>query len=288
MKTVPDAFARSLINAPRACLVAFAFVLVLMLLGTPAEAHEFWIEARDYTIAPGEPVVADIKVGQELKGNTYAFNPRRHRRFGIVTESGETEVGSRIGDKPAVSQPVEEEGLAIVVHETTDTELTYKDRGTFETFVTYEGLDGALERHAERGLPDDGFKELYSRAAKALVKVGEGGGTDRALGLPIEVVVEGDPYASPLPEVLPVRVIYGGEPMAGAQLNVFHRPVDGDEGTLEPLRLDAEGRVEVPVAPDRVYLLNVVKLREPSAEKAGETGAVWESLWGSTTFSTGG
>ena len=264
-----------------------------MLASAPhALAHEFWIEPKDFTVEPGETIEAEIKVGQGFKGNAYSFNPRNHTRFTILTPDGDVEVDSRIGDRPAVSQSVATPGLAILVHQTTDSLLTYDDPAKFRQFVDDEGLDGTLEAHAARGLPEAGFREIYSRHVKALVEVGDGSGDgeggDRELGLPIELTVEGDPYAEPLPDSVTLRATYGGEPMDGALVNVFIRPLGETEGEAERLRprADAQGRVTVPLEPGTRYLANVVKMREPEPLKAEDSDAVWESLWASTTFAT--
>ena len=273
---------------PRATVYRAGLVLAMLVPAAPGLAHEFWIEPRDFTVEPGEAIEADLKVGQDFKGNRYAFNPRNHTRFDIVMAGGETKVASRIGDVPAVAQAVEAPGLAVLVHQTTDSRLTYDDPAIFRRFVEEEGLDGTLEAHAQRGLPESGFRELYSRHVKALVKVGEGPRADRELGLPIELTVEGDPYAEPRPDSVTIRATYGGEPMAGALVNVFARPLgklEGEATRLRP-RADAEGRVVVPLSPGTRYLANVVRMREPEPLKAEDSGAVWESLWASTTFAT--
>ena len=274
-------------GATRAFLVALASVAILVCAlfdASPAFAHEFWIEPLDYAIQPGERLVAEVRVGENFRGNAFSFNPARHRRFSIVTDQGEEPVTSRIGDRPAVDQVIEEPGTTIVVHETEDSTLTYDSAETFANFVAYEGLDGVLERHRERGLPETGFTEIYSRSVKSLVRVGDGPIEDRALGLPVEIVVEGDPRAAAANgDTLTIIAYDDAAPRAGALVNVFSKPSGKNgETRLQPMRLDAEGRLQLSVEPDRDYLLNTVVMRE----RAPETGAVWESLWGSTTFST--
>ena len=271
---------------PRSNTYRNALALAIAFAAAPSLAHEFWLEPSDFTLEPGQVLEANIRVGQNFKGNSYSFNPRNHTRFDVVVGEAVEPVASRIGDQPAVAQPVGGEGLAILVHQTTDSNLLYDDPAIFRTFVDEEGLDGTLERHAERGLPESGFREVYSRHVKSLVDLGPGG-EDRALGLPIELVVEGDPYADPAPETLTLRALYRGEPMVGAMVNVFVRD-DISAEAIERLRprTDAEGRVTIPLAPGHRYLANVVRMLEPDAARSEATGAVWESLWASTTFST--
>ena len=265
--------------------VAMAFLATSF--AGPSAAHEFWLEPRDFTPEPGSVLEADIKVGQNFKGNSYSFNPSKFTRFDVIEGERAELVDSRIGDLPAVARLVEAPGPVTLLHQTTDSILTYTERETFERFVEEEGLDGTLETHASRGLPETGFREVYSRHVKALAGVGGEGGADRAHGLPVELVVEGDPYADPLPEAVTVRALADGEPMVDALVNVFVREgADGEASERLRPRTDAEGRVTIPLAPGRRYLANVVLMREPSPEKAEETGAVWESQWASVTFAT--
>ena len=292
-RTLAKGVLPALVSPLRALLLS-----LLSCLPTLAHAHEFWIEAEDYRLTQGEDVVLDFHVGQGFRGNAQNYNPARERRTALIGPEGEVPVASRIGDRPAIDQPVPGEGLLIAVHETADATLTYRDPDLFERFVEEEGLDGTLERHIERGLPPSDFREVFSRSVKALVSLGqggdergeEGGGEDRALGLPVEIVVEGNPYALPVPDEVRLRVLVDGAPVEGALVNVFIKPErglgPGGEVAVEKLRTDAGGRVTLPIEPGLRYLANTVDMREASPELEADTGAVWESRWGSTTFST--
>ncbi|MEM7565868.1 MAG: DUF4198 domain-containing protein [Pseudomonadota bacterium] len=262
----------------------------LVLTAGAAGAHEFWIEADDYTIAPGEPLVANLRVGQQFRGSRLGYLPDRFRRFEIISPNGSVPITSRLGDAPAINQALEEAGPHIVVHVTTDSTLTYDALEDFAAFTAAHGLDEKVTEHAARGLPNEGFGEAYSRSVKALVDVGgtTEGPRDRALGLPIELVVEGDPYADPRPESVTVAALYQGAPIPNALISIFIKDMatPDAEATQTDIVADASGRVVVPLEEGLRYLLNVVVLREPSQELAEAEGVVWESLWGSTTFET--
>ena len=114
-----------------------------------------------------------------------------------------------------------------MVHETTDNRLTYREWQKFVNFVEHKGFDGALERHAERGLPETGFVETYRRYAKSLVAVGDGVGLDQNVGLDTEIVALANPYTDDLSNGLPVKVLLYGAPRPNAQVEVFYRTPDG-------------------------------------------------------------
>ena len=46
---------------------AALFTLALSAFAIPVKAHEFWISARDGTLAPGDTIVGDLKVGTPSK-----------------------------------------------------------------------------------------------------------------------------------------------------------------------------------------------------------------------------
>lgn len=257
---------------------------ILSVLSTvSAQGHEFWIDPVDYQPAPGDRIVANVRVGQDFQGSAYSYLPRSFTRLDIAQGNRLRRVEGRPGDIPAIDTASLGEGLNVLVESTNDTKLRYKDLETFTSFVTHKDFAWALERHAERGLPDAGFVELYSRHAKSLVQVGQGGGADQHYGLVTEIVARANPYVDDMSGGLPVTVYYKRDPRADTQVEVFEKAPD-DSVTSFMLRTDAVGEVTVPVKPGHRYLVDAVVMREPDPIKAKALEAVWESLWASLTF----
>ena len=236
-----------------------------------------------HQIGPDEDIVAAIRVGQNYKGSSFSYLPPQFRRFEFVIGDEIKPVVGTMGDRPAVTMTAPGEGLVVLVHETTDTKLTYSEFQKFEDFVTHKGADWVLEAHAARGLPPERFKEVYSRYAKSLVGVGGSQGQDRAVGLEVEIVALENPYTGEMADGFDVLVLYRGEPWTGAQVEVFEKTA-AEEVAVSTLITDGEGRMIVPVKPGHRYMLDAVVLREPSTELAEATGAVWESLWANLTL----
>lgn len=247
-----------------------------------AQGHEFWIEPQAFTVAPGDTIVADLKVGEEFEGIRHSYLPATFRLFEMAQGDVRTAVESRLGDRPALNQAAAE-GLTVLLHVTTDSRLTYREFAKFESFVSHKDAAWAVAAHATRGLPEAGFVEAYSRYAKALVAVGHGAGADRAYGLETELVALANPYTDAIADGIPVQLLYQGEPRRAAQIEVFERAPDGSISVLTA-RTDEEGVATIPVAPGHDYMLDAVVLREPSEALAAEKGAVWESLWANLTF----
>lgn len=264
-------------------LPVVAAALVSVFSTVSAQGHEFWLDPVAYRLQPGKAVIANIRVGQDFSGGAYSYLPRSFNRFEMALGQKQTPVTGRTGDIPAVDMKPLGEGLHVLLESTGDTKLRYKDMETFESFVTHKDFAWALKDHADRGLPDAGFIELYSRHAKALVQVGEGGGQDREFGLPTEIVARANPYVDDISGGLPVTVLYQGKPRQDTQVEVFEKAPD-DSVTSFMLRTDDAGQTVVPVKPGHRYLVDAVVMRQPEAAKVKLTEAVWESLWASLTF----
>lgn len=242
-----------------------------------------WIEPDDFTLEPGQTLSAHIFVGEEFSGAPMPWRPNQYTRSEILQQDRSVEISSRLGDRPAIHATPDQPGLTIVAFEMAPHRLTYRDWQKFVNFVEHKDFSTALADHAERGLPDTGFTELYTRHVKALVAVGDGVGSDRVLGLQTEIVALTNPYTDDLSDGVDIRVLYLGEPRANAQVEVFEKSAEGTNVFL--LRTDANGQTIVPVKPAHRYLLDAVVLRDTGVEKTDE-GPVWESLWAGLTFET--
>ncbi|MGY3438656.1 MULTISPECIES: DUF4198 domain-containing protein [unclassified Marinovum] len=258
-----------------------AAALVCLALPIAATAHEFWIDPHAWQLKAGEPITADIRVGQDFEGPAFSFLPHRIRRFDIVMDGVTTPVESRAGDKPALAMAAPADGLAVVVHATTDYQLTYSEWAKFESFLTTKDWVPLLDEHKARGLPETGFRERYSRYAKALIAVGDGAGSDSAVGLETEIVALANPYTDDLADGMPVQVFYQGAPRADAQIELFAKGPDGSVDVSQ-IRTDDAGTAIFPVQPGYRYLVDAVVLR--SIEPAQPDDPVWESLWAALTF----
>ena len=255
--------------------------LVFALTVAPAQAHEFWIEPLDFAVASGEPIKAQNRIGQMLKGDIDPYISSTFVRF-TLTDADETrKVKGNLGDRPALQMEPARDGLHIAAYQSTPSTLRYREFGKFKKFVTKEGIEWVLEAHKERGLPDTKFRESYTRFAKSLVAVGDGAGADRPLGLRIELIALTNPYEEEGP--VQVQLLYESEPLANIQVAAFRRNAAGDI-TRDVTRTDISGKATLPRKDAETTLLSAVHMVEPGAELAKRKGVVWHSLWASLTY----
>lgn len=250
----------------------------------PAFSHEFWIEPHQYQVDNGGTLEGDFKNGEEFVGNTLSFFNKSTQLYVMVADGVGTRIRPRAGDRPALNVPAPvEDGLVVVVHETTPQFVTYREWEKFLGFIEHKDFKDAVAVHEDKGWSKEKIRERYTRHVKALMAVGSGAGADQTLGLVTEFTALTNPYDPDFDGTMRVKLTYDGAPRADAQVEVFDRaPDDSVDITLH--RTDAEGFAQIPVAPGHEYLFDAVVLRE--AADAGETeeSPVWETLWAALTF----
>lgn len=260
-------------------LVFFVFCLFA---AHAAAAHEFWIEPQNHVLPENAPIRADLKVGQNFSGAVFPYLPDRFQNFTLTGARSTRPIDSVIGDIPAVNTEPLGSGLQIIAYHSMADRLKFDNMDEFSVYVAYEGNSWAVAKHRELGLPESGFTEAYTRCAKALVQVGAGaGGSDRAVGMPLEIVALNSPYGATPAQAVTVVLLREGAPMAGQQINVFLKDgLKNTAGNPQSYVTDAEGRALIDVSRPGRYLLNAVWMRPAGPG----VGVAWESYWASLTF----
>ena len=257
------------------------FCIFVAYCGT-ALSHEFWLEPERYQVAPGERIIADIRVGDKFKGPTNSYVKENFTRFEIIQAGKTTSVSGRLGDVPALAMAAPSSGLAVVAHETTVSNIRYYKWAKFSRFVHHKGFPDILDRHKARGLPETHFLERYSRHVKSLISVGNGSGSDVEVGMKTEFVAEANPYTDKLEKGLPIRLLLDGKPRSGTQVEIFARAPDGSvQVTL--VKTDENGQAAISVSPGTEYLLDAVAIKPLEAEDP-TSKPVWETFWAGMTF----
>ena len=231
----------------------------------------------------GARISIDLQVGEHWKGEAVTRNPERIARFFAVHADGREELIPGVdGKSPAgILRPNRGELLWIgYVSRPTSIELAAEK---FEAYLATEGLERVSEMRKQRGESQKGGKEIYSRSVKSLIRVGAAGAKagdaefDRKLGLPLEIIVERDPYAMHIGDELPVRVEFKDKPLGGVLVGCV---LKSDAEHAVSFRTDRDGRARFKLEKSGSWLVRAVHM----LPAASETGADWESIWASLTF----
>jgi uncharacterized GH25 family protein len=255
----------------------FKGLVVALLLTAPLSAHDFWIEPTTFSATEGKVVGVKLRVGQDLAGDPVPRDPAAIDQFVVVNGDKVTPVFGRDGDDPAGLIRAAGEGLLVIGYRSKPSPVTLTAE-KFNQYLTEEGLDAIAAERARRGQSSAGAREVFSRAAKSLVRSGAAStGGDRALGFRLELVAEKNPYALRTGDELPVRLLYEGRPLSGVLVTAFNK--------YKPLkklsaRTDGQGRVRFPVDAPGPWLIKAVHMMPAAAGADAE----WESIWASLTF----
>lgn len=256
--------------------------LALAFSASLAQAHEFWLHPEDFTVAPDTQVRVNLRNGLHMVGVDLPYLPENLPRFEVISGDTVTPITSRVGDLPAITIAALDEGLAIFVTETSDLTVRYEKFDSFQRFADHKAMPEVIAQHRARGLPEAGFVETFRRYAKSLMAVGDGAGSDRAIGLRIEIVALANPYTDDMTNGMPLQVLMDGKPRAMARLAMFETAADGTV-TETPYTTDANGQVTVPAKPGATYLADSVDIFAlPNNDPAA--GPVWHSDWASLTY----
>ena len=253
----------------------------LLLFAAPALAHEFWIEPKDFRVEPGAAIRADLKTGQKFKGDVFPYLRDRFVSYRLTGRSGGGDVARYDGASPSLDVRAAQPGLNIVTYHSRPDRLIYRDWDKFTAYAEYEGLDQAVAEHRRRGLPETDFSETYIRCAKALIQAGPvtAQDRDRAIGMPLELVAQANPYAEEQSGAFAVRLLWRGEPLGGVQVAIF-QDRGGGNVRRSVVRTGKDGIAFVPLDGGGRFLLNAVQLL-PADPNSGDE---WESHWASLTF----
>lgn len=264
-------------------LIRLTCVLLALWHAAVANAHEFWIDLDAYQVQPGDPLVANLRNGQNFNGVALAWFDHRFTRFDQVMGDDVASVDGRMGDTPALQDMAAGDGLLVILHETVPANLTYTEWDKFLTFAAHKDFPDAAGDHLAAGWSQERFNESYTRHAKALVAVGAGAGSDRAFGLATEFIALTNPYDTGFDGNMAVQLEYQGVPRPNAQVEVFERAPD-ETVAISLYRTDAEGRAVIPVRAGHTYLFDAVVLRPAPQAGSSDTAPVWETLWAALTF----
>ncbi|THH39203.1 DUF4198 domain-containing protein [Aliishimia ponticola] len=248
------------------------------MLARPLNAHEFWIDPVRYQVPPGENIVADFRNGENFEGVQLAFFDRNSTRLQMAHKGDVRDLTPRAGDRPAINQAPMGDGLHVLAHETTMSRLTYREWEKFAGFAAHKDFADIQQRHMDRGLPAENFREGYSRHAKALVTVGKVNGADQELGMVTEFVARTNPYTPDFTGEMKVNLYYQGQIRPDAQVEIFDTGPDGTTD-VRLARTDSAGQAVIATQPGHRYLLDAVTL-----EPADDGQIVWRTYWAALTF----
>jgi uncharacterized GH25 family protein len=241
-------------------------------------AHDFWIEPTGFIADLGRVVGVKLRVGEEFRGDPVPRSEAMIGDFVVVDAGGRRQVVGRDGSDPAGLLRVTSPGLMVIGYRSRPSPVTLP-ADKFTQYLKEEGLESVIAARARSETSQREGREIFSRAAKSLVRSGPmtPGSGDRTLGFPIELVAERNPYQLRQGDTLPVRLTFKNAPLAGSLVIAYNQ-----RSPYRKLRVrsDRDGRATFTIDEPGAWLVKAVHMVPAPAG----SNADWESFWASLTF----
>jgi uncharacterized GH25 family protein len=258
-------------------------VLPALALAASAAAHDLWLQPAAFSVPAGANIPVSLLIGHGSSRENWGMRSDKVILLRAVSPAGQfTDFLPRVRPNtaaPAISLPFAQPGTHVLAMQSSKTESDLP-AARFNDFLKEEGLTPALVHRRRTGALGRPGRELYSRRAKTLIRVGRAPATaaTRRLGFTLEIVPERDPYALRAGETLPVRIFYEGKPLAGALVKLFN--LAADERPAAARISNGMGRASFNVPRTGKWLVNVIWTKPI----AGNPKADFETTFSSLTF----
>jgi uncharacterized GH25 family protein len=248
-------------------------------------AHDFWIQPARFSVKPGGAVPVTMLIGHGNARERWPGDTSRILRLAMLGPGGISDLKPQfraaagpIDLAPRLGTP----GVHVVFMRTNHARSELPAQ-RFASYAKDEGLTPILTQRQRNGITSRPGRELYSRRAKALLRVGAGGPrpdpvATRYIGLSLEIVPERDPYALGQDRLLPVHVVFEGRRLPGALVKLTD--LRNDEKPVATAITDSRGRAAFRIPQTGQWLVNVVW----SKPLKGHVWADFETTFSSLTF----
>jgi uncharacterized GH25 family protein len=259
---------------------AAGVLAALHLLAGSAAAHDHWIAPSSFHPALGERLDLRLCVGHPSQFEEQPRDPRRIVRFELLGagDASSKPIVGLDGRSPAGFFTTRTAGNFVLVYESNHSAVEIEPE-KYARYLEEEGLTSVLAERKQRDETAQPGRDAYLRCDKTLVRIGDApaGAFDRALGLPIELVLETDPRDAAATELV-LRLEYQQKPLADHQVKLMHLD---EPFTITLARTDADGHVRFPRTSGRWVASTVQQRRaDPEQKLPGD----WESFWASLAF----
>ncbi len=247
-------------------------VLALVILAPASvDAHEFWLQPNAFVLAPESSVSVTVRIGENLEGQPFPFDPRAYRSAMWSGPAQAVELSGLPSRAEFTGLPAYGAGLHSLTVSSFEQSLTYRDQNDLLHFLKSVGQKDLLMSAAGQGLPRKQIRERYMRSSKVIVHFGPVTGADTRVSKGREWVALDDGF-----------VLFDHERVAEEQeVQIYCKTRNDDHPVIrQNIRTRRDGRISPDLPPNATCLLNAVFV-----ELAG-SGSDLTSDWVSLLFQT--
>lgn len=266
---------------------AAAIALSGLLASIPALAHEMFLRAQEYVVAPNSAQVVRLMNGTFDKSE----NSISRDRMADVSIAANGRVTSPPEDAwyddSNSSYLRYRTGAAgtYVIGVSTHPSIIELSAKEFTDYLRHDGILDTLARF-EKGRESTEVRERYSKHVRAVVQVGDEPSADysKPLGYPVEILLDQNPYDLNIGDELSFRVLFNDEPVDNQIVRVSYEGFRGRNASNEHdnaynLRTDQHGRARFRLTDKALWYIALIHMK-----KIDDAKVDYESHWATVTF----
>ena len=248
-------------------------------------AHEMFLKAEDYFLAPDTSIVLKLLNGT-FDESLNAIDVERMQDVSLVFN------GQKI--HPPLSAWYDAENISFLDIETaspgtyvagvsTRQNMITLSAADFTSYLKHDGILDTLTEFEKTGSTSD-VRERYSKHVRMIFQVGEKRSEDysRALGYPVEILLQDNPYNLAVGDTLGFRITYEGKPIGNQLVYASYQDFYGsDEAAAHAItvRTDEKGLANFVIEAKGIWYISLIHMK-----KIDDPDADYQSDWATVTF----
>ena len=252
--------------------ICLAVILYFLMNSNSLNAHELWLESYEYKLKNNEKIIANIKVGIDLVGESYPYLSEETEKLFLVSKKGLKKLNQIDGNYPAIQQPVDYNGIQYLYYQSRKDFLKYDDYKSFEEFTDEYNLS---YDKSNKNPPS----EIYQRFAKIIFNGEPDSFFKTKQNLEFEIVNQNDPYRNHFSEI---QIFLKKKPFKDKKFIVFFKNENAFERKI--YQTDTNGFAKIDSSKKGLYLISAVDLEKLNLIGQIKYKADYYSRWASLTF----
>lgn len=252
--------------------IFLAVIIYFLINSIPLNAHELWLESYEYKLKNNEKIIANIKVGIDLVGESYPYLSEETEKLFLVSKKGLKKLNQIDGNYPAIQQPIDYNGVQYLYYQSSKDFLKYDD---FKSFVEFTDEYNLSYDKSNKNPPS----EIYQRFAKIVFNGEPNSFFITKKNLEFEIINQNNPYENNLSKI---QILLKNKPFINKRFVVFFK----NENTFERriYQTDLNGFARIASSKKGLYLISAVDLEKLNLIRQIKYKADYFSRWASLTF----
>ena len=247
-------------------------ILYFLTYAIELRSHELWLEAEDFRLNKGLKLIANIKVGENLIGESYPFLKKETEKLFIQSSDKIYNLKQIDGDYPAIQQNINRTGVQYLYYQSNKELLKYDD---FDTFLKFTQDYDLPYNDTKREPP----LEIYQRFAKMIFGNGLGNFSHSKSNLYFEIINQNNPLKNDISKLL---ILLNNKPFKKKKFIVFFK--NNDQFIKKKYQTDDNGIAIISTKSKGLYLISAVHIEKMNLINKIKYDADYFSKWASLTF----